>query len=79
MTIVKTSDNRPIVLGTQLGVGGEGTVYEVQGNQDLVAKILKSTSTQKEKKLQALVALRSPSLSRVCAIPKSFCITRKDA
>lgn len=72
MTIVKTSDNRPIVLSTQLGVGGEGTVYEVQGNQDLVAKILKNTSPQKEKKLRALVALRSQILSRVSAIPQEL-------
>jgi DNA-binding helix-hairpin-helix protein with protein kinase domain len=72
MTIVKTSDNRSIVLATQLGAGGEGAVYELQGNQDLVAKILKTTSPQREKKLRALIAFSSTSLSRVSAIPQEL-------
>jgi DNA-binding helix-hairpin-helix protein with protein kinase domain len=72
MRIFKTSDNKQAILATQLGVGGEGTVYEVQGNQDVVAKILKNTSPQKERRLQALVALGSPSLSRVSAIPQEL-------
>ena len=48
MKIVKTSDNRSIIIATELGSGGEGAVYELCGNQDLVAKLLKTTSLQKE-------------------------------
>ena len=72
MKIVKTSDNRSIILATELGSGGEGAVYELRGNQDLVAKLLKTTSLQKEQKLRALISLSSPSLLRVSAIPQEL-------
>ena len=72
MSIVKTADNRSIALARQIGSGGEGAVYELRGNQDLVAKILRTTSPQKEKKLKALVSLSSPTLSRVSAIPQEL-------
>lgn len=41
-------------MGTQIGVGGEGTVYAVQGTQ-LVAKIYKQVTPENEGKLRYMV------------------------
>jgi DNA-binding helix-hairpin-helix protein with protein kinase domain len=66
---------RHVTLGTQLGQGGEGTVFEVVGCPDLVAKIYdrpqRPPSPQQETKLRAMVALTDKKLEEVAAWPRA--------
>ena len=45
-------------LGAELGRGGEGTIYEVPNRPDLVAKLWKTPSDAKARKLDALLRSR---------------------
>ena len=45
-------------LGAELGRGGEGTIYEVPNRPDIVAKLWKSPSDAKARKLDALLRSR---------------------
>ena len=61
--------NRPILLGEELGRGGEGSVYTIQGDTANVAKIYhQPISTEKAEKLKVMVA-NSLDLSRFTAWP----------
>jgi DNA-binding helix-hairpin-helix protein with protein kinase domain len=68
--ILYDNRNQRIELGPQLGVGGEGAVYEVSGQSALVAKVYhKPPDTAKDQKLRAMVALAHPDLLQVAAWP----------
>jgi DNA-binding helix-hairpin-helix protein with protein kinase domain len=61
---------RTIGIGSLIGKGGEGAVYEVVGNQQLVAKIYhQAPSPQKVAKLTAMVHLADPGISKCAAWP----------
>lgn len=61
---------RPIVIGKELGRGGEGAVFEVGGNQDYVAKIyLKPAVSEKAQKLSLMIRLQVDSVKKVAAWP----------
>jgi DNA-binding helix-hairpin-helix protein with protein kinase domain len=61
---------RKISLGTKLGTGGEGSVFEILGNQDFVVKLYhKTPPARHDAKLRAMVALANVELSRVAAWP----------
>lgn len=63
---------RTISLGKRIGAGGEGTVYEVAGAEDLVAKIYKQAATpDKAAKLAAMAQLATPEILGFAAWPKS--------
>ncbi|RJF75700.1 hypothetical protein D3875_01240 [Deinococcus cavernae] len=63
---------RTIHLGKELGRGGQGAVYEVGGQQGLVAKIyLKRPDSATAHKLAALAHASSPELLAVSAWPQS--------
>ena len=62
------SAGRPVVFGSELGRGGEATVYEVVGKSDLVAKLFAAPGADKAAKLVAMLADASPPAS-VCAWP----------
>ncbi|MFN7929170.1 MAG: protein kinase [Blastocatellia bacterium] len=59
-----------LTLGSQIGVGGEGTVYEIQGQPDFVAKLYhEPPSAEKAAKLVAMTRFDAARLSRIAAWP----------
>lgn len=65
-----TSEGSAIWLGSRIGVGGEGTVYEIQGRADLVAKIYhEPPSPEKAEKLLALARIGAERLFNLSAWP----------
>lgn len=57
-------------LGSEIGRGGEGTVYSVQGAPSLVAKIYaRPVEPQHVDKLSCLIALSTERLRSLCAWP----------
>lgn len=65
------SEGKRITLGTPLGRGGEGTVYEVSSyNQDLVAKIYhQPLEPNKQAKLRAMVQVKTRDLLEISTWP----------
>lgn len=60
----------PVRLGKQLGKGGEGTVFEVEGRPDSAAKIyLSAVSSERADKLVAMAAVRTAALDQLTAWP----------
>lgn len=60
----------PVRLGKQLGKGGEGTVFEVEGRPDSAAKIyLSAVSSDRADKLLAMAAVRTAALDQLTAWP----------
>ncbi len=55
---VSISNREVITLGQKLGEGGEGTVYEISGRPELIAKIYHAfqRTSERENKLRAMVA-----------------------
>jgi len=63
--------NRPILLGEELGRGGEGSVYTIQGDAANVAKLYhQPIANEKAEKLQAMV-VNGLDLSRFTAWPST--------
>lgn len=67
-------DGNTIHLGELVGKGGEGSVYQIQGKSDSVAKIYhqKSLDSNTVAKLEAMLALKSPELSTIAAWPEAI-------
>lgn len=69
------SERRPLQLGAEVGRGGEGAVYAVQGQAQVVAKIYaQPPDPERVDKLSAMVELfhLTPSLADWCAWPQSL-------
>jgi len=68
------SQGRPVRLGRELGRGGEGSVFEVEGAENLAAKIYHRTPLEGEhvEKLETMVSLWSERLETVSAWPRSL-------
>ncbi len=68
------STGQPIQLGNLIGKGGEGNVYEVDGDPSLVAKIYHQVPLPEEQfcKLELLIARRTDQLSKIAAWPTSI-------
>ena len=61
---------RPVVIGRELGRGGEGAVFEVSGIRDYVAKIYhKPAVPEKAQKLALMIKLGGDSLKQFAAWP----------
>ena len=61
---------RPVVIGRELGRGGEGAVFEVPGSRDYVAKIYhKPAVPEKAQKLALMIRLGGDSLKQFAAWP----------
>jgi len=61
---------RPVVIGKELGRGGEGAVFEVSGHRDYVAKIYhKPAVPEKAQKLALMIRLGCDSLKQYAAWP----------
>jgi DNA-binding helix-hairpin-helix protein with protein kinase domain len=66
---LKSSSGR-IALGRELGRGGEGSVYDVAGRTDLVAKVYhRSPSSEKTQKLLLMPKMAVPQLLALTAWP----------
>ena len=67
-----------IQLGQEIGRGGEGVVYTVNGYSERVAKIYSSPPDQhRVQKLQAMTAIGTPSLLRIAAWPIDLIVDKK--
>lgn len=63
-------EGQPICLGSELGEGGEGSVFTVAGDPKLAAKVYhQPIAPQKAEKLAAMVHQRSEGLLEVAAWP----------
>lgn len=63
-------NGRALALGTELGRGGEGVVYEVNGQPDLAVKLYaKPLSSDQVAKLRAMVASKNDRLLKLTAWP----------
>lgn len=70
MLKVVDKQGRPVPLGAEIGRGGEGTVYELAGRTDIVAKLYhEPLSVDKAAKLAAMAAISSERLLKVAAWP----------
>ena len=64
------TSGQPIRVGARLGAGGEGSVHEVDGRPDTVAKIYhKPLTPDRAQKIVAMASLSSPELQRATAWP----------
>jgi DNA-binding helix-hairpin-helix protein with protein kinase domain len=68
--IVYDDQGQGVQVGTLLGKGGEGSVYEVLGDPGRVLKIYHEPGRINVEKLTAMVRLRTPSLGKVSAWPE---------
>ena len=72
MVTVFDGQGKPVILGPEVGKGGEGSVYEVAHSSDIVAKIYhKPLDAAKSAKIEAMAALYSDQLCKVAAWPIS--------
>lgn len=72
-TTLVDSHGQSIRLGSEIGKGGEGGVFEVDRRPMLVAKVYSHLplSSETVDKLEAMVACRSPELEMIAAWPQS--------
>ena len=65
---------RPIPLGAEVGRGGEGSVYDIEGEPNLVAKVYHRRPLPDDQvaKLQAMVSLWSANLESISAWPRTL-------
>ena len=71
--------NAPILLGREIGKGGEGSVFEIAGTT-LVAKIYhRPAEPAKAEKLEAMVRLKGRTLSAVAAWPEHRILDKSGA
>jgi len=68
------SEGRSIHVGKEIGRGGEGSIFEVRGEDSLVAKVYHKTPLPDEQiaKLEAMVGCWSNMLGSIAAWPKSM-------
>lgn len=67
---IYNSAQQSLTLGQQVGGGGEGAVYEIQGQSEFVAKLYhEPPSPEKAAKLAAMVQFDAERLSRIAAWP----------
>ena len=70
---VYTSAGAPIRLGREIGRGGEGVVYEIEGRAEQVAKLyLSPVDSKKTAKLQTMVRKQTDALTRLAAWPSDL-------
>lgn len=71
--LVYTSNGSPLRLGREIGRGGEGVVYEIEGRAEQVAKLyLSPVDSQKTAKLQTMVLKQTDALTRLAAWPSDI-------
>ena len=69
---------QPIPLGSELGSGGEGVVYEVGRNADKAAKIYRKPLTQdRADKIRAMMKMKADGLSKLMSWPVDLLIEKR--
>ena len=68
-TMLYTGKQQPIRLGALLGRGGEGSVYSVAGDANVVAKVYHQPDPKKGQKIGVMARVCTPELLRVSAWP----------
>jgi len=69
-TLRVSSKSGPVVLGKELGKGGEGAVYEIANRPDVVAKIYhKPVDVEKAEKIEAQASMKANGLLSLTAWP----------
>ncbi|NOY43014.1 MAG: hypothetical protein GXP26_14420 [Planctomycetes bacterium] len=68
------SEGRPIQLGAEIGKGGEGSVFEIEGKPSVVAKIYHQKPLPEDQvaKLEIVIKQWSETLDAISAWPHSF-------
>jgi DNA-binding helix-hairpin-helix protein with protein kinase domain len=67
---LRTQTGRSIALGKQLGKGGEGIVFEVQGDASLAAKIYhRDKAAERQQKIESIVAAQWHKTTSCVAFP----------
>ncbi len=68
------SQGREVFLGELVGKGGEGSVYRIEGEDGLVAKLYHQRPMPVDMlaKIRAMVAMRTPELDSISAWPRSL-------
>src|SRR5262249_49127246 len=67
------TSGQPIHVGARLGAGGEGSVHEIDGRPDTVAKIYhKPLTPERAQKILAMASLSSPGLQQATAWPSGI-------
>jgi DNA-binding helix-hairpin-helix protein with protein kinase domain len=73
MPVFADTNGQPIRVGARLDAGGEGSVHEVDGRPDTVAKIYhKPLTPERAQKIVAMASLSSPELQRATAWPSGI-------
>ncbi len=76
---IYNSQYHALKLGQKIGTGGEGSVYEIQGDENLVAKIYHAPpAPEKIAKLLALSQIRDERLTKFSAWPLDVLRDRPD-
>ena len=72
-TVLLDSLSRSVPMGQEIGRGGEGGVYEVDGNPSLLAKVYhkKPLPDDQVAKIEAMVSCWSSALETIAAWPKA--------
>ncbi len=69
-TRIFSSHGQPVLIGAKVGEGGEGAVFEVPDQRDVVAKLYhKQIDAKRAAKLSAMASLPSEKISRAAAWP----------
>ncbi len=67
--------NKTYKTGKSIGRGGEGEVFEIAGDDKILAKVYhERLSPQKEEKLRQMVAMWSADIERFISWPVDFCV-----
>src|SRR5215813_6815542 len=75
MSCFADTNGQPIRVGARLGAGGEGSVHEVYGRPDTVAKIYhKPLTPERAQKILAMASLSKPALQQATAWPSGIII-----
>jgi DNA-binding helix-hairpin-helix protein with protein kinase domain len=79
-TIIYGVDNRPLILDQEIGKGGEGSVWTVTGDPNVVAKFYHNgLGANKARKIEAMCRLKSDALLKISAWPLATLKTKSGA
>ena len=77
---VLDSRGQPLRLGRKVGQGGEGTVFEIVGEPETVAKIYhQPMQPQRAEKIRAMTAMRTAEIEKLTAWPSDLLRLRSGA
>lgn len=70
---IYTSDNRQLILGQEIGRGGEGSVWSISGTTSVAAKFYhRELAPGQARKIEAMCRLKTENLLRIAAWPMAM-------